>query len=39
MLKHVTREKVPGKVEEKVRRRKAISSYWMTLKKGEDTGN
>jgi hypothetical protein len=28
-----------GKVDEKVRRRKGVSSYWMTLKKREDTGS
>jgi hypothetical protein len=28
-----------GKVDEKVRRGKGISSYWMTLKKQENTGN
>jgi hypothetical protein len=30
---------VAGKVDEKVRRGKGISTYWMTLKKREDTGN
>jgi hypothetical protein len=33
------KEKMAGKVDEKVRRRKGTSSYWMTLKKREDAGN
>jgi hypothetical protein len=39
LLKHVIRGKIAGKVGEKARGGKGISSYWMTLKKLEDTGN
>jgi hypothetical protein len=41
ILKHVIEGKMAGKVDGNIRRGrgKGVSSYWMTLKKREDTGN
>jgi hypothetical protein len=39
LLEHVTEGKVKGGFEVKGRQRRIVSSYWMTLRKREDTGN
>jgi hypothetical protein len=39
LLKHVTEGKLEGRTEMMRRRGKGVSSYWMTIRKREDTGN
>jgi hypothetical protein len=38
LLKHVIEEKLEGRMEMTGRREEDVSSYWMTLRKSEDTG-
>jgi hypothetical protein len=39
LLKHVTEGKIEGRTEETEREEENVSSYWMNLRKREDTGN
>jgi hypothetical protein len=39
LLKHVIEEKLEGRIEMTGRQEDGVSSYWMTLRKREDTGN
>jgi hypothetical protein len=39
LLKHVIEGKREGRIEVMGRRGEEVSSYWMTLRKREDTGN
>jgi hypothetical protein len=39
LLKQVIEGKLEGRIEMTVRRGRRPSSYWMTLRKREDTGN
>jgi len=38
-LKHVIEGKIEARIEVKKDEEEDASSYWMTLRKGEDTGN
>jgi hypothetical protein len=39
LLKHVIEGKIEGRIEVTERRGEDVSSYWMTLRKREDTGH
>jgi hypothetical protein len=39
LLKHVIEGKIEGRIELTGDEQEDVSSYWMTLRKREDTGN
>ena len=39
LLKHVIEVKIEGTIEVKEDEKEDVSTYWMTFRKGEDTGN
>jgi hypothetical protein len=39
LLKHITEGKIEGRLEEMEDKEEGARSYWITLRKREDTGN